>query len=124
MIQIGPQIRALHWQPRFAEIGEVVEGVADIAQAIGIILLTPKRSDPHRPEFGCDAWLYLDQPVTDAIPRVIAAAWAALERWEPRARIVDIRASAAPSAAGRIVIRVTFQLAIGDQASFAAEVAL
>jgi len=40
-------------------IGQVVEGVADINQCIGIILSTPKGSDPLRPTFACDLWRWI-----------------------------------------------------------------
>lgn len=83
-------ITSADWSPRVSAIGEVVESLADIRQAIDILLKTPKGSDPHRPEFGCDAWRYLDKPVTVAVPNVIRECTDSIERWEPRAKLTRI----------------------------------
>lgn len=117
-------IRSLHWQPALGTEGEVVEGLADIAQCIGTILLTPTRSVPHRPEFGSDIGLYIDQPVTVAVPQIIAAAWVAIERWEPRARIVDIRVTEAPTPGGRLLLTVEWELPAGTGGTTSTQVAV
>ncbi|WP_027190075.1 GPW/gp25 family protein [Fundidesulfovibrio putealis] len=83
-------IRSADWSPEVGSIGQVVEALNDIRQAISILLKTPKGSDPHRPEFGCDAWRYLDKPVTVAVPNVIRECTDAVERWEPRAKLKRI----------------------------------
>jgi len=85
------QISAVDWQPKLGGIGEVVEDIADINQCIRIILSTPKRSDPHRPEFGSDVWKYIDYPIKEAIPNIIREAIDAINTWEPRIRIKNIR---------------------------------
>lgn len=62
-----------------------------ILQNIKIILMTVKGSDIHRPEFGSDLYLFLDQPLT-AIARgkIMAEIVEAVERWEPRVKIKNI----------------------------------
>ncbi|MDI1471937.1 putative bacteriophage baseplate protein [Thermodesulfovibrio sp. N1] len=85
-------IESVDFQPKFGEIGEVVENIEDINQCIRIILSTPKRSDPHRPEFGSDIWKYIDYPVNEAIPNIIREAIDAVNTWEPRVEIKSIRA--------------------------------
>ncbi len=85
-------IKSVDWQPKLGEIGSVVEGVEDINQCIGIILTTPKASDPHRPEFGSDIWKYIDYPVNEAIPNIIREAIDAINTWEPRVEIKSIKA--------------------------------
>ena len=101
-------IRALHWQPTLNADGEVVEGLADVAQAIRIILTTPKGSDPQRPEFGSDIWQYVDWPVTEARPPIAREVREAIRRWEPRAVLlsVDVR-----PANGRLWVQVRWRLA-------------
>ncbi len=62
---------SLHWQPALGSFG-IVETIADIDQAIRVILRTPKGSDPHRPDFGSNVHLYLDYPINQAVPRLAA----------------------------------------------------
>lgn len=83
-------IRAADWSPRIGAAGEIVENNDDIDQCIRIILTTRKGSDPHRPLFGCDAWLWLDKPANVAIPNIIRECVDALEMWEPRIELVRI----------------------------------
>jgi hypothetical protein len=83
-------IQSLNWQPRLGADSEIVTDLADIAQAIRIILATPKGSDPHRPDFGSDLWRYLDQPVTQVRPDVIRESVDAIDQWEPRASVRDV----------------------------------
>lgn len=85
-------IKSVDWQPKLAEIGEVVEDIDDINQCIRIILATAKGSDPHRPEFGSDIWKYIDYPVNEAIPNIIREAVDAINTWEPRVKIKNIKA--------------------------------
>jgi len=90
MVQDVRQITAAHWQPLLGAHGEIVEGLDDIHQCIRIILLTPKGSDPHRPEFGSDLWHYVDHPVGEAVPHVVREGIEALARWEPRIEVVRL----------------------------------
>ncbi len=86
------EIKSLWWQPKRGEIGSIVEDIEDINQCIRIILATPKRSDPHRPELGSEIWKYVDFPVNEAIPHIIREAMEAIEKWEPRIEIKRITA--------------------------------
>jgi len=86
-------IESADWSPKVGSPGELVEGLDDIAQAIRIIALTPKGSDPHRPEFGCDAWRHLDLPVDIAIPNIIREASDAIAAWEPRIKLKRVTAA-------------------------------
>ena len=88
------KIESADWSPKVGSPGEIVEGLDDIAQAIKIILQTPKGSDPHRPQFGCDAWRYLDLPTNQAIPNMIREASDAVKVWEPRATLKKVTATA------------------------------
>jgi len=83
-------IRSAHWQPRLHEAGQVVEGWADIDQAIRIILSTPKGTDRHRPDFGTRCHDYLDWPVDRATPHLVRESILAIQRWETRANVIKI----------------------------------
>jgi len=85
-------IQSADWSPKVGSPGEIVEGLDDIAQAIQIIAATPKGSDPHRPQFGCDAWRALDLPTDLAIPDIIREVTDAIEAWEPRAKLKKVTA--------------------------------
>lgn len=83
-------IQAVDWSMQIGTIGAVVEETEDINQCIGIILTTRLGADPHRPLFGCNAWLHLDKPIPVARPLVVADVVEALELWEPRITIVRV----------------------------------
>ncbi|HSA05862.1 MAG TPA: GPW/gp25 family protein [Candidatus Gastranaerophilales bacterium] len=86
-------IKYADWQPELNKIGSVVEGIDDINQCIAIILTTRKGSVPHRPEFGCDIWKFIDNPVNIAIPNIIREATDAINQWETRIEIESITAT-------------------------------
>lgn len=104
------EITSIHWQPRLGQHGDVVEGVADIEQAIHIILKTPKGADPHRPDFGSNVHLYIDWPVTRAIPHLVRESVEAIRKWEPRCELIKVvpRIDLA-----QIILRVFWRLADG-----------
>ena len=90
MITLLPEVRARDWQPRLGEIGAVATDMEDIAQAIRIIVTTPRGSDPHRPLFGADVLQYIDTPEIEAAPRLINDVADAILAWEPRITLVSI----------------------------------
>jgi len=87
------QIRSVDWSRKVGSLGEIVEGLDDIDQCIRILLGTPKGAVEHRPEFGCDAWRYLDHPTSEALPHIVRECTDALATWEPRARVTRIAAA-------------------------------
>lgn len=84
-------IAAADWSPKLGSPGEVVQRLDDIDQCIGIILNTRKGSDPHRPLFGCDAWLWIDAPANVAAPNITREVVDALELWEPRITVTSVQ---------------------------------
>lgn len=84
----GP--RGRDWSPQVGVIGDIVEGVTDIDQAILVILSTPLRSDPHRPTFGWGGYRWLDRPVNRALPHLVRDTYLALELWEPRIIVTGV----------------------------------
>lgn len=77
-------IRATNWQLSRNQIGEVVTGIDDIRQSIGIILTTTKGSLPLEPLFGSDIWRFIDTPVNTAAANISAEIIDAVTKWEPR----------------------------------------
>ena len=106
-------IHALHWQPALGRDGDIVTGLDDIAQAIAIVLTTPKGQVPHRPEFGSDLWRYLDRPVNTVRAAVIAETADAIAAHEPRARVRDVTVEAEGA---RLVVAITWTAALGGEA--------
>lgn len=78
------KISSKNWSISTAGLGEVVEELEDIGQAVLIVLTTQKGSDPLRPFFGCDVLKWIDRPTSVAVPNLIASMKEALESFEPR----------------------------------------
>lgn len=73
-------------------IGNVVQGLADVNQCVGIILTTPKGSDPLRPTFATNLWQFIDYPINSLLAAVVREVTQALTLWEPRITLVSITA--------------------------------
>jgi Bacteriophage baseplate protein W len=86
-------ITSADWSLKLGSIGEVVQGIADVDQAIAIILTTPLGSDPLRPTFGSDIWRYIDHPMDEALPAIVRELTAAITKWEPRVTLVGVTAT-------------------------------
>ena len=67
-------------------------GEQDIAQALHIIITTPKGSDPTRPLFGCDVNTHIDKPENIAVPLMMTAIKQAVALWEPRIDLLKVSA--------------------------------
>ena len=65
------------------------ETVASVLQNMAIILKTPKGSVPMYREFGLSQ-SFLDRPMPVARNMLKVAVREAIERWEPRAEVVDV----------------------------------
>lgn len=83
-------ITVADWQPELGAIGQVVTDIADIDQCIRTILITPKGSVAHEPDFGSDLWRYIDWPVDQARPHVVREILDAVSRWEPRVEVLAV----------------------------------
>lgn len=104
------EITAADWSMRLGHLGAVVEDGDDVAQCVRVILGTPRGSVPLAPEFGCDAWAYLDGPITEARPRIVRAVIDAIERWEPRAELLSVAAELDTAEAASLRIVATFRV--------------
>src|ERR1700758_1970296 len=93
-------------------IGSVVQGVADINQCIGIILATPKGSDPLRPTFACDLWRWIDAPITVARPNLVREIVEAITKWEPRVRVLSVVINLVAGTLSNLAITIVWQLRV------------
>jgi phage baseplate assembly protein W len=111
-------ISSADWSLKVGSIGAVVEGIDDIDQCIGIILTTPKGSDPLRPTFGADLWQYIDDPISVVIPSIVREVSAAIAMWEPRVTIQSINVSRAGESSSQsgaqLSVSVRWQLKIAS----------
>jgi uncharacterized protein len=86
-------------------------GHARIEQSIRIILGTAPGERPMRPEFGCGihglAFAPLDMRLLVGVEREVKAA---LQRWEPRIDVDDVRATIDPNQAGRLNISIDYRV--------------
>jgi phage baseplate assembly protein W len=83
-------IRSRDWQLSTAGVGIIAEGLADIRQCLDVLLRTVKGSCPLRHEFGSDIRLYVDKPLTIAIPNIKRSIIEAVSIWEKRVVIKKI----------------------------------
>lgn len=75
--------------------------VRSVTQGIAILLKTPKSSVPMYREFGLPMD-FLDKPMPVAKSLLQVAVREAVERWEPRAEVVDVTFSANASNPGEL----------------------
>jgi uncharacterized protein len=83
----------------------------DIEQAIEIILRTAPGERPMRPEFGCRIQDHLFSPTNAATAAAIANdVRAALDMWEPRIRVEDVRVGFDLTDIGAFYIDVSYRI--------------
>ena len=83
-------ITSADWSLEVGAIGAVVQGLNDVEQCIGIILTTPRGSDPLRPTFGSNLRQFIDHPVSVAVPSIVREVSAAITMWEPRVTLQSV----------------------------------
>ncbi|HET9656117.1 MAG TPA: GPW/gp25 family protein [Kineosporiaceae bacterium] len=91
-------------------------GAASTDAAIRLILSTAPGERVMRPEFGCSLWEHVFAPMdAGTVSLAEKAVRSALERWEPRIEVTEVRATPEPEA-GRLLIRISYLLrATNDQ---------
>lgn len=80
----------------------VTERTAEILRNVAAVLITPLGSVPLYRGFGLDM-SFLDKPETIAESLMVAPVREAVERWEPRARVVSVKPRRDPSAPGKLI---------------------
>ena len=89
----------------------LVQGDTDVAQAISIILATAPGERPMRPEFGCAVHNHIfDVLDASAFGAIESAVRQAIERWEPRATVVDVDFDLSNRHEGRLDILLTYEI--------------
>jgi phage baseplate assembly protein W len=110
-------IRSADWSLALGAIGEVVQGIADVEQCLGIIVTTPRGSDPLRPTFGSDIWRYIDFPLDRALPAIVSELTSAIALWEPRVNLVSVTAQpvndASTQSGAHLDVTLNWQLKLG-----------
>lgn len=95
----------------------LARGVRDIEQAIEIILRTAPGERPMRPEFGCRIHDHLFAPTNSATAAAIAHdVRHALELWEPRVDVLDVRVRFDDVDLGTFYIDVRYQVRADNSA--------
>ena len=92
-----------NWSISQIEQNEVVQGLADLEQCVGIILGTQQGSVRLNPDFGLDILAYIDRPTSEIIGNLPREMKRQIETYEPRVTIQKIT----PSVDGA---QVTFQV--------------
>lgn len=101
---MGVSLPPVDWSLALGHWGDLAAGLDDVSQCVGVILTTPLRSDPHRPDFGCDLQPWIDRPVSEAAAGIVAAVRDALDKWEHRISVIAV--TVVPSEAGlRVMVR-------------------
>ena len=83
----------------------------DVDEAIRLILGTAPGERRLRPEFGCELHQFVFAPMNDSTFGLVSYyVIAALERWEPRIEVKDVRVHPAPDIEGCMMIEVDYVL--------------
>ena len=83
----------------------------DIEQAIQLILGTAPGERPMRPEFGCGVHDFVfDSIDANTIGNMEQAIREALERWEPRIDVTDVKFDASDALNGLLTINIEYKV--------------
>jgi hypothetical protein len=89
----------------------MADGEQDIAQAIFMILSTPRGQRVLRPEFGCRIHELSFAPNdANTAGLVIYYVEQALGMWEPRIRIIEVRAEPDPQTPGQLNVHIEYAI--------------
>ena len=105
--------RGWHYPVRTAQDGGIalVGGVDEIEQSIYLILATAPGERPMRPEFGCPLVDYVFSPIdATTMGEVAFEVRRALQRWEPRIAVDDVRCDRDPDRSGSILIDISYRI--------------
>jgi phage baseplate assembly protein W len=84
------QLETVNWGLSTAGLGQIVTDTDDIIQCIDLILSTTPGTDPLRPNFGSNIYLYQDIPVNEAVVNIVPEIINAVNNWETRATVQNI----------------------------------
>src|SRR3712207_5036008 len=93
----------------------LVHGDRELEEAIWLILSTAPGERPMRPEFGCALNDFVFAPANSATAsRIINEVRAALNRWEPRIVVDDIRVDFTNADRGELLIYLIYRRRDGN----------
>lgn len=81
-----------------------------VLQNISVILSTPKGTDPHRPDFAFDVSALIDRPTPLSLGQLKAKIVEAIETWEPRVRVKEIKAKHSFFQPGKVDIELLLEI--------------
>ena len=82
-----------------------------VLQNIAAILSTPMGTVPLYRDFGLD-WSFLDKPIPIAKVQMVAPVREAIQRWEPRATVLDVSFSEDPAQPGILIPTVEVDISL------------
>lgn len=88
--------------------------VDSVLQNIAVILSTPRGTVPLYRDFGLD-WSFLDKPTPMAKVLMVAPVREAIERWEPRATVLNVSFSEDPARPGILIPTVEVDINIEQE---------
>ena len=88
--------------------------VASVLQNIAMILSTPKGSVPMHRDFGLEME-FLDMPTSQAEVLMVAPVREAIQRWEPRAAVLDVSFSEDPARPGVLIPIVEVEISLEQE---------
>lgn len=95
---------------------DMASGARKLEQSMRLILTTYPGERVKRPEFGSRLRDYVFAPTTpDVLAELAAVVRAALERWEPRADVVDVRAYPRPDQPAHVLIDIAYRVREEDE---------
>lgn len=94
---------------RFSE----ADRVRSVLQNIAVILSTSMGTVPFYRDFGLD-WSFLDKPAPMAKVLMVAPVREAIQRWEPRARVLDVSFSEDPARPGLLIPTVEVDISLDE----------
>jgi phage baseplate assembly protein W len=90
---------------------KLVSDDEDVREAIVLILSTAQGERPMRPEFGCGIHDYVFDTIDPhTMGRLEYEVRVALDRWEPRIDVMDIRFDIARAGDGVVAIEIDYRL--------------
>ena len=89
----------------------MVSGPEDIDRSIVMVLSTAKGERLMRPQFGCDIWDQLFDPINaNTLGRMAQSVRESLSQWEPRITVEEVQASPAVDTDGKVAIAITYKV--------------
>ena len=84
------EVQSTLWSMKIGTFGGIVQGLDDIDQCIEILVKTRKGSVPLHPEFGCDAWKYIDAPINIARANIVKEVTDSITEFIPAIQLVSV----------------------------------